>query len=86
MRQKLITLDPTSFEIASSMPNFSECVRNQLRKHRNKTQKTLGEFKYCRHCGYASNGSFPYCKECNTLDPMLTHKELVEQQVVEEFE
>lgn len=34
MRQKLITLDPTSFETASSMPNFSQWVRNQLRHYR----------------------------------------------------
>ena len=42
MRQKLITLDPTSFEIASKMPNFSAWVRDQLRSHRNKNQTTLG--------------------------------------------
>ena len=41
MRQKLITLDPTSFEIASKMPNFSEWVRNELRKYRNKQQTSL---------------------------------------------
>jgi len=36
MRQKLITLDPTSFELASKKTNFSEWVRNQLRSERNK--------------------------------------------------
>ena len=41
MRQKLITLDPTSFEIASKMPNFSEWVRTQLRKYRNKQQESI---------------------------------------------
>jgi hypothetical protein len=77
MRQKLITLDPTSFEIASKMPNFSAWVRDQLRSHRNKSQTTLGEWRYCRHCGYGTNGSVPYCKTCPGLDPLISHKELV---------
>ncbi len=37
MRQKLITLDPTTWELASKKPNFSEWVRNQLRSERNKS-------------------------------------------------
>ena len=41
MRQKLITLDPTSFEIAQSIPNFSEWVREQLASYRNPQQKQL---------------------------------------------
>lgn len=41
MRQKLITLDPTSFEIAQSMPNFSEWVRTQLREYRDPAQLRL---------------------------------------------
>ena len=39
MRQKLITLDPTSFELASKKTNFSEWVRNQLRSERNKVEQ-----------------------------------------------
>jgi hypothetical protein len=31
MRQKLITLDPTSMELAKKKANFSEWVRKQLR-------------------------------------------------------
>jgi len=31
MRQKLITLDPTSWELAQKKKNFSEWVRKQLR-------------------------------------------------------
>lgn len=30
MRQKLVTLDPTSFEISKEMDNFSAWVRKQL--------------------------------------------------------
>jgi hypothetical protein len=41
MRQKLITLDPTSFEIAQSMPNFSEWVRIQLQNYRSPQQMEL---------------------------------------------
>lgn len=41
MRQKLITLDPTSFEIASSMPNFSQWVRDMLKNYRNPLQMQL---------------------------------------------
>lgn len=43
MRQKLITLDPTSFEIASKMPNFSDWVRRELRKFRDEQQRTVNE-------------------------------------------
>jgi len=38
MRQKLITLDPTSWDLAAKKPNFSEWVRNQLRSERNKQE------------------------------------------------
>ena len=41
MRQKLITLDPTSYEIASKMQNFSHWVRTQLRKTRDPLQMEL---------------------------------------------
>jgi len=41
MRQKLITLDPTSFEVASKMSNFSAWVREQLKKYRDKDQSQL---------------------------------------------
>jgi len=45
MRQKLITLDPTSWDLASKKSNFSEWVRNQLRSERNKdsTRPRLSE-------------------------------------------
>ena len=38
MRQKLITLDPITWDLAVRKPNFSEWVRNQLRSERNKTE------------------------------------------------
>tara|TARA_B110000495_G_C23005597_1_gene594030 strand:+ start:1053 stop:1259 length:207 start_codon:yes stop_codon:yes gene_type:complete len=39
MRQKLITLDPTSWDLAAKKPNFSDWVRNQLRSERNKGEE-----------------------------------------------
>ena len=36
MRQKLITLDPTSWDLAQKKSNFSDWVRNQLRSERNR--------------------------------------------------
>jgi len=39
MRQKLITLDPTSWDLAAKKTNFSEWVRNQLRSERNGSDK-----------------------------------------------
>lgn len=36
MRQKLITLCPTTWELASKKPNFSAWIRDQLRSERNK--------------------------------------------------
>ena len=33
MRQKMINLCPTTYEIARKMPNFSEWVRRKLLKH-----------------------------------------------------
>jgi|TARA_S200002703_G_C3781944_1_gene240931 hypothetical protein len=38
MRQKLITLCPTTWELAQKKPNFSEWIRNQLRSERNKSE------------------------------------------------
>ena len=49
MRQKLITLDPTSWDLAAQKPNFSQWVRDQLRSERNKTSH---EKIYCRYCGH----------------------------------
>lgn len=34
MRNKMITLDPTAYEYASQMPNFSRFVRNCIHAHK----------------------------------------------------
>jgi hypothetical protein len=36
MRQKLITLDPITWDLALKKPNFSAWVRDKLREERNK--------------------------------------------------
>lgn len=38
MRQKLITLCPTTWELAKKKSNFSSWIRNQLRSERNKSE------------------------------------------------
>jgi len=49
MRQKLITLDPTSWDLASKKPNFSQWVRDQLRSERNKKGADKILCRYCNH-------------------------------------
>jgi len=39
MRQKLITLDPTSWDLAQKKPNFSAWVRQKLAEEEGKTSK-----------------------------------------------
>lgn len=41
MRNKMITLDPTAYEYASGMPNFSQFVRNCIHDHMH--GETLGD-------------------------------------------
>lgn len=41
MRQKLITLDPTSWELAKQKTNFSQWVRDKLRSEDNKRKEHL---------------------------------------------
>ena len=38
MRQKLITLCPTTWELAAKKPNFSAWIRDQLRAERNRRE------------------------------------------------
>lgn len=51
-RQKMITLCPTTYEIAQGMPNFSEWVRSQLRKIEVNTPQVAPRRIYvCDVCG-----------------------------------
>lgn len=44
-RHKMISLDLTSFEIASDMPNFSRWVREKLAEEYNKGQPKISLFE-----------------------------------------
>lgn len=66
MRQKLITLDPTSFELASKKKNFSQWVRDQLRSEDNKRkehqQRAAKNAKECvLQCGEPRIVGSKYC-------------------------
>jgi hypothetical protein len=62
MRQKLITLDPTSWDLAAKKPNFSQWVRDQLRSERN---KTVVKSQWCRACrGKPVRNGNAYCRDC----------------------
>lgn len=62
MRQKLITLDPTSWDLAAKKPNFSQWVRDQLRSERNKIgSKSM----WCRSCrARPVKIGNAYCRDC----------------------
>ena len=52
-RQKMITLCPTTYEIAQSMPNFSAWVRTQLKLIEVNTAGTIVTLGYvCDTCGH----------------------------------
>jgi len=64
MRQKLITLDPTSWDLAAKKPNFSQWVRDQLRSERNKREsKTI----VCRYCSKTYPKTDFYDHKCVTV-------------------
>ena len=65
MRQKLITLDPTSWDLAAKKPNFSEWVRNQLRAERNKRGEIT---RNCSYCNRSFLKTEFYDHKCITLD------------------
>ena len=73
MRQKLITLCPTSFELAGKKANFSAWVRRKLMEERKTvTIKKQMYGSYCIKCDITYQNSIAfmmenhYCKKCNT--------------------
>jgi hypothetical protein len=48
-RQKMITLCPTTYEIAQAMPNFSQWVREQL-KYANSSKRSPQLVRYTYDC------------------------------------
>ena len=86
MRQKMITLDPTSWEIASKMKNFSGWVRQQLREKNESEQKVkaIQWESMCETCDmfYLSTSEYAaqwnYCQKCHSLCKFVGMSELVE--------
>ena len=75
MRQKMITLDPTTWEFARKMDNFSGWVRKKITEEMAKNSKPT-EFKfesYCDRCSlwYAHtteyDAKFHTCEYCQRL-------------------
>jgi len=66
MRQKLITLDPTSWDLAAKKPNFSQWVRDQLRSERNRRPEkhTLEWIECVFQCGRARITNYSTCNYC----------------------
>lgn len=54
MRQKMITLDPTTWEIAQKMPNFSAWVRKKLVEDSNAAAKDVPIYYHCSECDRVS--------------------------------
>ena len=67
MRQKLITLDPTSWDLAAKKSNFSQWVRNQLRSERNKMTIPT---KYCTWCDTSQRTNSDNCTNKNCKEYM----------------
>ena len=79
MRQKMITLDPTSWEIASKKKNFSGWVRAKLKEEAamiaEKTENLPEWWAYCEPCDLSASHTnrwlveHKYCPKCyNNMD------------------
>jgi hypothetical protein len=80
MRPKNVTLCPTTHEIARTIPNFSEWVRDKLLEHgkwRTSGNKKESRIMFHRECGSDVRADwkqfmdgtyawFGYCEKCNT--------------------
>ena len=61
MRQKLITLCPTSYEIAQKKPNFSSWVRKKLLEGQSKSESEITKTR-SRRCPHG--WSWHICSMC----------------------
>jgi hypothetical protein len=76
MRQKLITLDPTSWDLAAKKTNFSMWVRDQLRSERNKTSEIQKNRRYiCMFCNDVVIDYRGYCARCRVECGIITGDE-----------
>ena len=79
---KTISLDETTAEIASSLPNFSEFIRAKLLEH---AGLVLGWYWICEPCdkarsyvGYSRPKKIPICYYCDRQMTELTKVEYLE--------
>jgi len=70
MRSINVSLDSTTWELAKRKRNFSKWIRNKLLEDYNEGQKTLFPpvWKFCKQCGYGTNGKRQYCPKCLSPD------------------
>jgi len=64
MRQKLITLCPTSFELALKKDNFSAWVRDRLLGEARSNEKP---WKYCKSCDTSMKTNESLCVNPNCI-------------------
>ena len=81
MRQKMINLDPTAYEMAKEIAKkhggFSKWVRDMIHKEFNKGQKVITTaWRWCQKCGYGNNSGLAWCRKCDSKDPMVTRRVL----------
>ena len=70
MRQKLITLDPTSWDLAAKKSNFSQWVRDKLRQERNR--RTAIQPKCIKQDCFENRIDDLYCAYHAELGPVAT--------------
>jgi hypothetical protein len=75
MRQKLISLCEETWALAGEKKNFSEWVRHQLKKERNKKQPL---WKYCGLCDKSMQTTQDYCVNSNCKGHFMERLEVLE--------
>lgn len=79
MRNKMITLCPTTYETAKKIPNFSAWVRNRLRDLEDYTPEKAIVYHYkCPLCKVNFKNSNRHARKCITCDYPLKYLGVVE--------
>ena len=74
MRNKMITLCPTTYETAKKIPNFSAWVRNRLRDLEQYTPETRIEHEYkCPLCKEITTYSTRHARKCTRCDYAMSY-------------
>lgn len=79
MRNKMITLCPTTYETAKKIPNFSAWVRNRLRDLEDYTPDSAIKYRYkCPLCKIDPLFSMRRTRNCIKCDYKMEFIEVVE--------